>query len=493
MTVYRNHKADSPITSVEFTPVSDGNFCFITLKSPHHKEAIRQWLASESIDQEIVAESKLGDQHVLVTHGDRNQAEMLQLFADHGDALTPVAKKKTVNLWVVRGSLSMVGQVMQLISGFLVKGPPDGPTITFAISNITANFSNMAFGAQKSEDLHRMRFLKRKINHDLAPHLAGGDALPGIDEHRADLRKPPEETYGISDKSLDAMERHSVRLGEIGLRFFGSLAMAFPVANWKKGAQTLSQSGMKTAYQVAKNPDTWTRRAGLAYVAGKLLGIAAKTPDPYNPKPHTWLDNIREKYLFRSSTVVEAVAASAIAYDRFSNRKIKIPDRGFVPKSIRGTTQPDFIGGIGGLLFVAAFAARFFAKFGVRAVDMEELEAHIADSIAKTPPEKLPQLMAETASTVKENLKDTDVSYGEIFTQMMTDLYRYHHIALDNLGTEPEERAAGLAKKPVSAQRVLVNQPGQQTATVKKVLSRPAAATHQERIAQPQDNAPSLT
>lgn len=483
MTVYRNHTPDSPIVSVEFMPVSSGNFCFITLKSPHHREAIRQWLSSREIDQEIVAETALGGQHVLVTHGDRNTSEMMDLLAQHGDSLTPVLKKKHLNLWAVRGSLSMVGQVMQLMSGFLVKGPPDGPTITFALSNIVANFSNMAFGAQKTDDVHRMRFLKRTINHKLQPHVVTAGDLPGADEQRAPLRKPPEESYGISDKSLDTMQRHSVRLGEIGLRFFGSLAMAFPVAKWKSGLQTIAREGVGAAYQSAKNPDMWTRRAGLAYVLGKLIGIAAKTPDPYNPKPHTMIDDIREKYLFRASTVIEAGAAATIAYDRFSHRKIRIPNRSFIPKSLRGSTQPDFIGGIGGLLFVAAFAARYFAKFGVRALDMEELEAHISDSIARTQPEKLPQLMAETAATVKENLKDTDISYGEIFTQMMSDLYRYHHIALDNLGTEPEERRAGTDKKPVTAQRVLVNQPGTQTPTVKKVLSKPPAASHQERVA----------
>jgi hypothetical protein len=491
MAFYTNSKADSPIASIEFSPVAEGNFSFFTLKSTGKKEAIKQWLTSPSIEQEIIAETIVDGRPVLVTHGDRSAEELLKILAQRGDMLTAQPKTRRFNWWAGRGALSMAGQLLQLVSGFLVKGPPDGATITFAFSNIAANISNIVFGAQKSEDLHRLRFLKTEINDDLYPHLPAGISLPAVEDSRADALIGPKDPQTTGDKLWSFMEKHSVRIGEIGLRYFGSLALVFPVTRWKKGADALGQGGIAKSLQEMKNPDKFTLWAGMAYVTGKTLALASKTPDPYDPKPHSVLDTIREKYVFRASTLIETAAAGIISWDRFANRKIKFPDKAFIPASLRGAEKPDFVGGIGGALFVAAFAMRFFAPFGVKRIDMEELQAHIADSIAKTPPDKLTQLMADTASTVKEHLKDKDLSYGEIFTGMMTDLYRYHHIALDNLGTEPEERLAGLGKS-VTAQKVLINEPGQQLSTAKKILAKTPrgamdrvntpAASHEENI-----------
>jgi hypothetical protein len=75
-------------------------------------------------------------------------------------------------------------------------------------------------------------------------------------------------------------------------------------------------------------------------------------------------------------------------------------------------------------------------------MNMEELHAHISDSLAKVPPHELPQLIAECSASLVEHFKDKQLDYGKVYTQIMTDMYRYHHIALDNLGTEPEERIA---------------------------------------------------
>lgn len=494
MTVYKNKKPESPLASVEFSPVSEGNFSFFTV-TPGHEEAIKKWLVSPEIEQEIIAETQVDGKHVFVTHGNHSQTEILKLLEAQGNSFDMQIPKKPFNYWAARGSLSMVGQVLQLTSGFLAKGAPDGATITFALCNIAANISNMIFGAQKAEDINRLRFLKTQVNDSLAPHLDAGDALPGIDDNRSNRRKPPEAPQSLSEQSREVMEKNSVRIGEIGLRYLGSLAMAFPL---KKGLVEGSIAAVKgdpvKGYRMARNPDNWTRSAGLAYMFGKTLGFASKTPDPYDPKPHTWVDTLREKYIFKTSTVIEAAAAAGITYDRFAHRPIKFPKTKLLPQSLRGKESRDYFGGIGGALFVAAFAMRFFADFGVKKLNMEELEAHISDAIAQTPPDKLPQLMAETAAIVKNNFKDKGPGYGEIFTQMMSDLYRYHHIALDNLGTEPEERLAEHTAK-VTPHKVLINQPGQQVEAAKKILSKSAGAlaSHSQRLqAQSETPGPAL-
>ncbi|MDE3060295.1 MAG: hypothetical protein KGJ06_04730, partial [Pseudomonadota bacterium] len=120
-------------------------------------------------------------------------------------------------------------------------------------------------------------------------------------------------------------------------------------------------------------------------------------------------------------------------YDRFANRKITFPDKSFIPSSLRKQNYRDFLGGIGGAMFVAGFAIRFFAPYGTKELDMREAYAHATDTLAKTPPEKLPQLLADTAVTLKESLKDKEnITFGEIYTHMKSDLYRYHRIGLDS-------------------------------------------------------------
>ncbi|MBV8939106.1 MAG: hypothetical protein JO089_04630 [Alphaproteobacteria bacterium] len=443
MSTYRNLTANAAFSAVEFAPAPDGNLTFYHVDPAKEKEA-RAWVAS--IGQELLAETKLEGHLVLVTHGERSQDELVSLMEQHGDKLELQEKKKGFNMWAGRGALSMVGQLLQLTSGFLVKGPPDGATITFALSNITANISNMVFGAEKTPDVHRLRFLKSTVNDNLLAHIEE-DELPSVDDRRAPLRSEPAPPQSFGERSWDLMQRNSVRIGEIGLRYFGSLAMAFPISRWKPGLKALAEKGVSEGYLAARNPDKFTRYAGLAYVAGKTLGFASKVPDPYDPDPnhHTKIDEIREKYVFRTSTLIEAAAATMIAGDRFLNRKIKFPDKAMVPGGLRGRETKDFLGGVGGLLFVGAFAMRFFAPFGVKKVDMAELEAHITDALAKTPPEKIPQLMADNAAMLKEHFKDQPIEFGELFTTMMTDLYRYHRKGLADFSLPANTRGSAPA------------------------------------------------
>jgi len=167
-------------------------------------------------------------------------------------------------------------------------------------------------------------------------------------------------------------------------------------------------------------------------LTGKTTALPSKAPDPYNPKPHTWLDTLREKFTFRTGGLIETVAFGMVGADAFMNKKISFKKGG---KQYR-----DYISGIGGTLFTIRYLIRYWAPFGIKEMNMDEMYAHVTDSLAKMPPGKLPQLMAETAADLTDHFKDKHLEYGKVFTQLMNELYRYHHIALDNLGTEPEER-----------------------------------------------------
>lgn len=465
MAVYRNQRSDTSITSVEFTPVSDGNFAFFHIDSSLKKDAVKKWLTSNAVGQEIIAETMVDGHPVLISHGDKNKDEMLKVLNDTGEKLKLHHHEKPFDYWALRGGLSIVGQSLQLASGKLRTGGIDAPTVVFAVSNLAANAMNIIFGAQKKEDLNRLRFLKSEFNHDLGDHLCAGEcALPELNEKRASLRKEPPEPKTIGQKTYNFLQKYSVTFGEIGLRFFGAAALAFPVSRWGRAAGSLKAGKFAEAYKVARNstlpkgvrssaltneqlaeaPANLAHTAGMSYLGGKTLALFSKVPDPYDQEPHSWLDTFREKYVFRLSSAIEGVAATALAYKGFAKEKI----------TIGGKETPDFLGGTGGALFATAFLVRYFAKFGVNNVNMDELYAHVADSLAQVPPNELPQLIAESAATIKEHFKDQNMDYGKVYTQMMTDLYRYHHIALDNLGTEPEERLARLNGKHVPTQGV---------------------------------------
>jgi hypothetical protein len=437
MAHFTNKKESSPIASVEFTPVSQGNFTFFHVKPRQDKEAVKQWLTSSEMGQAIVAETVVGGETVFVTHGEKTKDQMLETMKTRGEELTSVAPTKKIDMWKWRGVMSMIGQPLQFLSGWNKKGDRDYSIIAFASLNMAANLVNMTFGAQKSDDQHRLSQVKNKLNDELGEEVSTLQELFRVDDKRAPLRKDPEGPKTSGQKFGDFMQRNSVTLGEIGLRYLGGISLVAPMTRWKGAAGVLSkEKSLAKAIAYVANPDKKTFTAGVGWLTGKTLAFFAKTPDPYNPEPKSTLDVIREKYLFKVSTLSEMAGASYLAADRFTNPKRKI---------ILGKKEyQDYLGGIGGLLFAGAFAMRLSAPYGVKELNMEEVYAHATDTLAKTPPEKMPQLMADTAAYLTEHLKEKDVHFSEVYNQLMMDMYRYHHIALNNLATTPEQ-AAGQA------------------------------------------------
>lgn len=471
MSVYKITNPESALSTVEFSPVAEGNFSFFHIKDPAQKQAVKEWLTSAGMGQELVADTKFDGHDILVTHGARTRDEMLKSLEEHGDKTQLKVIKKPFNYWAARGAMSIVGQCLQLASATLQVEQVDknhpllkpdnahfnpklkegmyvrkgfSPDIgAFAILNLAANFINILYGGQKEEATHQLRAIKSDLNVNLNDHIASGEQPFDVNDNRVSHRQEVQKPKTTAQKANEFIQENSVRIGEIGLRYLGALALVFPTNRMGKGWAALKAGNVAAAYRAAKNPATLTLVSGYGYLLGKTLALFAKVPDPYDPTPHTKLDTIREDYLFKVGGLIEAVAGGTIGYNAFAKKKIALPD----PNKPGLTPRADFLGGVGGTLFAAGYIVRLGAKFGSRTLDTDEVFAHATDTLAKTPPEQLPQLMAESAATLKEHLKDKPVEYSEIFTKMMTDMYRYHHIALDNLGTEPEERVAAMTKR----------------------------------------------
>ncbi|NBO18025.1 MAG: hypothetical protein EBV03_02145 [Proteobacteria bacterium] len=470
MAVYKNFSDKSAVASVEFTPVSDGNFSFIHVRDGQDIEAVKQWITSQDVGQSIVAQTKLGKETVLVTHGEKTKEQMLDVLKGHGDDMQLAAPEKKFDAWKWRGILSMTGHPMQLASSFMLvdafdpkkhakvpahkivtvdgkkyaRKPFDTAKGVFAVSNLAANLINITYGAQRSSDDHRMADVKNKLNDELGESIVNYGELFPPTEKRAELRKEPAAPKSTGDKLNDFMKANSVTLGEVGLRYFGGVSLVFPMKweNWKGGLKEYAKGNFKAGFQKMRNPDKFIFNAGTFWLAGKTLAFFAKTPDPFNPD-RTWLDKFREDYLFKISTVTEAIGSTTMAYDAYAKRKI----------TYGGKVSTDYLGSVGGMLFTTAFIMRLNAPYGVKDLNMEEVYAHATDTLAKTPPDKLPQLMADTAGYLTEHLKDKDVQFGEVYNKLMGDLYRYHHIALDNLGARPEERIAAHKCAPNSGHK----------------------------------------
>jgi len=453
MAIYDNLRKESPLTAVEFSPVSDGNFSFFYVDSPVKKDLVKQWLTSGDVGQEVIAETSINGRPVLVTHGDKTQEELLKLLEAKGDKLTLQKKEHGLDLWTVRSALSVGGQSLQMLSawrqlrpdkatGKLVRSGIDGPTMMFAGLNMAANVMGFIFGSQKTEDEHQLAFLKEQFNNKLDGSVPAGQ-LPDTDDKRDTLHRDPPPPKTVGQKTWDFLQRNSVTVGEIGLRYAAAIALTFPMQTMKPAFGKLMQGELKEAIKIGGNKDKLKFYAGLGYLAGKTIALFTKVKDPYDPKPHTWVDTLREDVLFKAGSLIEAGSGTAIAINGFTKSKI----------DLGGKQMPDYAGGVGGLMFATGYLVRYFAKFGEKQMNMDELQAHVTDSLAKVPPEQLPQLIAECAATLKEHFKDKPLDYGKLYTQMMTDLYKYHHISLDNLGTEPEERIAkmGGAAQPATA------------------------------------------
>lgn len=441
MAVYKNTNLASALSGVEFTPVAEGNFTFFYVDSPLKKDGVKAWLTSPEMGQDVIAEAQVKGHPVFITHGAKTKSEIITALEAHGDKLAFDHKPKpfTEKAWSMGATMALVGQLLQLTSSFLRPNrKADWSLRMLAIPNLVATAWILGYGAQRSPDTHRLNYLKEQFNTNVEPYAS---EVPGLNENRLEYRKDI-KPLSVKEKIDNFLKTYSVIGGEIILRYTGALSLAFPANKWGKAAGKLQEGAFKEAYELGRNPSDLTHIAGLASLTGKTIALPSKAADPYNPEPKSWLTNLREKFTFRIGGWIETAAFAALAVDGFKTKKISFTKGG---KEYR-----DFLSGVGGSLFAARYIIRNWAPYGVKDMDMDELYAHVTDGLAKTPPEKIPQLMAESAAAIADNFEGK-LDYGVVFNQLMNDMYRYHHIALHNADMPEHKMEAEPAFKDLIA------------------------------------------
>lgn len=418
VTHYRAVSTQGALESVDFSTVGGENFAFFQLYDQAALESIRRAVTAPPLQQTVSAITSVAGKPMLITRGKASPDAILEEFKkSYGVKFEKVAQPKTFEAWRLRSLLGFGGQGLQLASSFLrPSGRIDTSVMVFAASNLAANTINLIYDhGTQVEDKHQLRYLKQQVNRELTPHLKAGESALSIDDKRTALR-PPDHTHKPLDEAKGFLKRHSVAVGELGLRYLGAIGLAFPARWWKEAwmAKTLPRM----------DPSPLRVYTGLSSILGKTVAATSKIPDPYNPKPRRWFDDIREKYSFLTGGLIEVTSFSALAYDAFMNTGGKNSHRGI---KINGHIHRDWLGGIGATMFVLGYIVRSWAQYGERKVDMNELYAHASDTLAETSPEKIPQLLANTSASLAEHFKNRpNLSFASIYSDLASDLHRYH-------------------------------------------------------------------
>lgn len=448
MTRYVN-TGKGTIASVEFSPVVGSNTAFVQLRDAASVARFTALLA-EKTDQRITAQTTLDGKPLLVTQGKSSPDALLDLLAQSGENLQQEVVKKKFDPWVIRSLLGFAGQSLQLASAFM-RPPKDGKTgwanvdtsqFVFAATNLMANGINLVYRGQEVPDPHRLNFVKQQVNDALGKKLSAGETPINVSDDRLVLRDPDYRRRNAVTGVHGFMQKHSVNIGELGLRYVGAFGMAFPPKNYI-GA-TAKAEGRKLSLHDA-NLRAFT---GLSSIAGKTVALSSKIPDPYNPKGTSWLDGLREKMAFSLGGWIETAAFSALAYDSFVNtgpkaKTLAQENRGIM---IGGEPHRDWLGGVGAAMFVTGYIARHWAPYGSRHVDMREVYAHTSDTLSRVDPAELPQALAQVSAQLADHFKDDPkITYATIYSKLSEDLYRYHPAtvlpAVPVVPTDPEADA----------------------------------------------------
>jgi hypothetical protein len=446
------------VQTADFSTLAGYHYAFIEAKTPAALRHIATLMQAEPLNQTIVASTYVSGKPTLITRGSTAPGMIRNALAEHGEALEKIVPRKSLDPWKIRSLFGFGGQTLQLTSSFLRAGLAhkagkgfwknvDPSIFVFATANLAANVINLVYhDGEQADDIHQQRYLKQRINRDLAPHLSEGATPLEVDDNRKALR-PSHESHKPMDEAKGFLKRHSVRVGELGLRYLGAIGLAYPATGWKVAFQNKTMP--------ARNESGFRVYTGLSSIFGKTVALTSAIPDPYNPKPATWLDHIREKASFFVGGLIEITSFSALGYDCFFNSKGK--KTGFL---INGKHHHDWLGGIGASMFVLGYIARSWAKFGERNVDMGELYAHASDTLAATPPEKMPQLLANTAASLSEHFQDkAGLNFATIYTNLASDLSKFHALkkpvkSMNDNKKEMPPMVASIARPPTPSRPV---------------------------------------
>jgi hypothetical protein len=432
MTHYRTHHPAATVRSVEFTGNAPSDVMLLMIKPENDAAPMRQLLSNPDLKR-IISETVTPQGTLIVSRGAQSQQQMLQLLAAHNEVLEAQREQKKFNPWKWRGYSSFLGQSLQLVSGFK-SGADRSALVGFASLNLVANVINIMFGAQEKEDPHQLRHLKTTLNQQLAPYV-NATALPNPEDKLADTyvdKAAPKKSMG--SKAYDLTSKYSVSFGEIFLRTLGSVSLAFPITQWSAAFKTLKETkSASQTYGALRNSNPVTYGVGLLMLLGKFTSFASKEPDPFNPKPMGVIDVFREKIAFRLSSIIEGGAATWMAHDCFKNRTIHIG----------GKQRPDYFGGAGNVVFIGGYGVRLAAPYGTREVNMKELYAHAATALAAAPPEKLPDLLAQTAVSLKQHFHNKPIETATIYQELSRRLQQHRpHIIDKKKADAPQDALA---------------------------------------------------
>jgi len=480
ITSYRAKLGQGALETVDFSTVAGKRFAFFALNDPAKLDEMKRVLTAPPLSQTLVVTTYVAGKPVLVMQGNLPPADIVEGLAARGQALEKVTPRKALDPWKIRSMFGFGGQSLQLASTFLRAGIAhkagqgfwkniDPSMFVFAATNLAANVINLVYHqGEQVEDVHQQRYLKQRVNRELAPHLKEGEAPLDINDNRQALR-PQDERHKPMDEAKGFLKRHSVQIGELGLRYLGAVGLAFPATGWKAA---LNNKTLPVA-----NASILRVYAGLSSIFGKSVALTSAIPDPYNPKPATLLDHLREKVSFLAGGLVEITSFSALAYDCFFKTKGK--PSGLV---INGTPHRDWLGGVGASMFVMGYIVRSWAKFGERNVNMEELYAHASDTIAATSADKVPQLLANTAASLTEHFQDKPtLNFATIYTNLANDLTKFHtHSKKSNILITNVNNTEKSLKKPLEV--ALANAPANSVeshgAEIEPFAPRNALAMH---------------
>ena len=410
MTLYNNIRPDAGIAAVEFASTGGSQLTFFHLRGDTDVPAIEQWLAGAAPGTQVIARTQRNGQPILIAQGPLAQAQMQALLQARGDQFAPFVPKKPWEPWKWRGTMSLLGQMCELTSVFSAHRTGSRERhdniayLTYATANLTAAMMEILFGANVEPDKHRLHALKSQANDILRPYMPAGTELPAPD---ARLMPEADHPSSVGEQAQQFVRRYAVYI-ETGLRYFAAFSLAFPLPRLGKTIQHLGRGEVREAFAHGTNKNPFTLITGVSILVGKAITLFSKTPDPYNPTPPSALDKFRENTTFKLGTLIEGTGTLAMVYN------------GFVPRDVgNGVRRNNPIAGIGNTLFVGGYTARWFAPFGVRKLDMPELQTHVATGLAQVPAEKMPQLTADITAGMMAHLDDQHLEFGQLYTKLL--------------------------------------------------------------------------
>jgi hypothetical protein len=247
------------------------------------------------------------------------------------------------------------------------------------------------------------------------------------------------------------MRKNSVLVGEIGMRYVAAINMVSPMNDWGKA--------LKEGRAPVLQKSELRRYVGLGSIAGKTLASTSLVPDPYNPQPKSKFAQLREKYSFLVGGIIEAGAFSALIGDALKNSKPTDRTLNTNMRSIKfgKTYHRDWLSATGAAMFVTGYIVRSWAKFGERHVDMNELYAHVSDTIAMLPHDKIPQALADISADLAQHFqKDPKINFATVYNKINDDLCKEHHISVaTSMPTNSEQTIAVATDNAIGPSSVL--------------------------------------